>query len=463
MSKKNNNKDSNENDSSEIAKENEKIEELINNPLLLKDYEDLEEEEELENSYTEKEQNMEEIQQYNLIKNKKSPKIHKDIIGNLLIELFEYHYNEIPREKKLNLSNKILESKCTIEFFCTKLNQNFSKYILVFLEHKIKELIKYTKKYTKNLVISKIESIKIILEVKNSLQLTGRDIIKIFEKPFQKTKNFDISSVLIIRFISDLLSAEKVSINDEEYGQIIQMDKYEENDRFEKYIEECRSYFEKIHNKEIEEDSDVEVYYEEENKIQTEPIDILTKETNDSFNNIIENEEKENINIIRKDSINAEEEGNNNDNEEGKKVKNSEEKKDIFIIGDIINKNNNPKKSSNTQENKSKKANNNSNKSKKNGAIIENKVEHYSNIEDLVNYINGSDNKKKRKKKRKKKGKVAKAKIIEEVKDSLGNEKDDIYESFKTDLINYTNNLKQVKKIRPKISDAFLEKLKSIN
>ena len=69
MSKKNNNKDSNENDSSEIAKENEKIEELINNPLLLKDYEDLEEEEELENSYTEKEQNMEEIQQYNLIKN----------------------------------------------------------------------------------------------------------------------------------------------------------------------------------------------------------------------------------------------------------------------------------------------------------------------------------------------------------------------------------------------------------
>ena len=221
MSKKNNNKDLQENDNSEIDKENEKIEELINNPLLLKDYEDIEEEEDLENSFIEKEQSTEESQQNNIIKNKKSPKIHKDIIGNLLIELFEYHYSEMPREKKMNLSNKILESKCTIEFFCTKLNKNFSKYILVILEQKIEELIKYTKK----IVISKIDSLKNILEVKSSLQLTGRDIIKIFEKPFQKTKNFDISSVLIIKFIVNLLSVEKFNINDEEYGQIIEMDR----------------------------------------------------------------------------------------------------------------------------------------------------------------------------------------------------------------------------------------------
>jgi len=459
MSKKNNNKDSPENISSEIAKENEKIEELINNPLLLKEYEDLEEEEDLESNYTEKE-NPEEIQQYNLIKNKKSPKIHKDIIGNLLIELFEYHYNEISREKKLDLSHKILESKCTVEFFCTKLNKNFSKYILVILEQKIEELIKYTKK----IVISKIESIKNILEVKSSLQLTGRDIIKIFEKPFQKTKNFDISSVLIIKFILNLFSVEKFKINDEEYGQIIEMDRYEEKDRFEKYIEECKSYFEKIQNGELEEDSDVEVYYEEENQIGNDQTDALTKETNDSSNNITESEESEISNIIKKDSINIDEEITNDENEE--KRKNSEEKKDIFIIGDIINKNNNPKKSSNNQEhkeNKNKKVNSNSNKNKKNCNNIENKVEHYLNIEDLVAYINGNNNKKKRKKKHKKKAKVSKATIVEGDKDNINDEKDEVYEKFKTDLTNYTNNLKKIKKIKPKISDAFLEKLNSIN
>ena len=462
MSKKNNNKDSPKSDSSEIAKENEKIEEIINNPLILKEYDDLEEEEDLENIYIEKEQNPEEIQQYNLIKNKKLPKIHKDIIGNLLIELFDYHFYDISREKQLNLTNKILESKCTIEFFCTKLNENFSKYILVILEQKIEELIKYTKK----IVISKIESIKNILEVKNSLQLTGRDIIKIFEKPFQKTKNFDISSVLIIKFISNLLSDEKTNINDEEFGQITEMERYEEKDRFEKYIEECKSYFEKIQNKELEEDSDIEVYYEEETKIQNEESDKLTKESSDSLNNITEHEENEIINIIKKDSINIDKEGYNDENEDEKKKKNYEEKKDIFIIGDIINKSNNPKNSSNNQdhkENKNKIVNNNSNKNKKNGNKIENKVEHYSNIEDLVNYINGSDNKKKRKKKRKKKTKVSKAIIVEEAKDNINNERDDVYESFKADLINYTNNLKKVKKIIPKITDAFIEKLKSIN
>ena len=462
MSKKNNNKDSTKSDSSEIAKENEKIEEIINNPLLLKEYDDLEEEEDLECIYTEKEQNPEEIQQYNLIKNKKLPKIHKDIIGNLLIELFEYHYYDISREKQLNLTNKILESKCTIEFFCTKLKENFSKYFLVILEQKIEELIKYTKK----IVISKIETIKNILEVKNSLQLTGRDIIKIFEKPFQKTKNFDISSVLIIKFISNLLSDEKTNINDEEFRQITEMERYEEKDRFEKYIEECKSYFEKIQNKELEEDSDIEVYYEEETKIQNEERDKLTKESSDSLNNITEHEENEIINIIKKDSINIDKEGYNDENEDEKKKKNYEEKKDIFIIGDIINKSNNPKKSSNNQdhkENKNKKVNNNSTKNKKNGNNIENKVEHYSNIEDLVNYINGSDNKKKRKKKRKKKAKVSKVELVEEDKDNINNERDDVYENFKSDLINYTNNLKKVKKIIPKISDAFIEKLKSIN
>jgi hypothetical protein len=48
---------------------------------------------------------------------------------------------------------------------------------------------------------------------------------------------------------------------------------------------------------------------------------------------------------------------------------------------------------------------NNDNNIKNDKNNNENKIENYSNIEDLIKYINGSDNKKKRKKKKKKKEK----------------------------------------------------------
>ncbi len=69
--------------------------------------------------------------------------IYKDIIENLLIELFEYHYTELSKEKKVNLRNRILEYKYHIELYCSKLSANFSKYILCVLEKKINELNAY--------------------------------------------------------------------------------------------------------------------------------------------------------------------------------------------------------------------------------------------------------------------------------------------------------------------------------
>ena len=450
MSKEKNNKDLDlqDNKYSQLTKENEIIEEIINNPLLLKDIEDLEEEEE-EDSYSEKDKITEEIldnklsfiipeeneskqnENKNYIK-RNSQKIHKDIIENLLIELFEYHYKDISTEKKMNLGNKILESKYHIGFFCIKLNKNFSKYILLILEQKIYELIEHVE----NLIKKKVKSVKDILEIKNSLKLTGHDIEKIFEKPFQRIQqSFDISSVLIVLFISDILNDNIINLTDNEYEEIIQAVSYEEKDRFEKYIEECKLLFEKIESGENENDEDIEVYEEEkqsENENEIENND----EINDINNNNITNDEKENEkeNII---------------------MKKSEEKKDIYIIEDIINKNKNNKIiNSINNENIIKNSNdnnkniiNNVNNDKNN---IDNKAEKYSNIEDLVNYINGSDKKKKKKKKRKKKTKV----IIEE---------DDVFESFKMNLIKFSDSLQNVKKIKPKISDAFLEKLKLIN
>ena len=66
---------------------------------------------------------------------------------------------------------------------------------------------------------------------------------------------------------------------------------------------------------------------------------------------------------------------------------------------------------------------------------------------------------KKKKKKRKKKAKVEQ--INKEDKDN--NIIDDVFENFKSNLIHFSDNLEKVKKIKPKISEAFIEKLKLIN
>ncbi len=220
---------------SDISKENEIIEQIINNPLFLKDIEGLEEEEEEEESYSEKDKITEEILDNKLSfiiteeieqkekedksnTNKKHSKIHKDIIENLLIDLFDYHYTEISKEKKINLGNKIFESKYQIEYFCKNLNKIFfSKYILLILEQKIYELIEYVEK----IIEVKVKSVKDILEIKNSLKLTGDNIVKIFDKPFQNTEVFDIASVLIVLFIGSILSGNKINLTDEEYQRIV--------------------------------------------------------------------------------------------------------------------------------------------------------------------------------------------------------------------------------------------------
>ena len=149
----------------------------------------------------------------------------------------------------------------------------------------------------------------------------------------------------------------------------------------------------------------------------------------------------------------------NKKNNENKEInKNKEEKKYIFFIENINEKKN--KNSINEDKNTNPNINNNDINGKNN---IENKIEKYSNIEDLVKYINGNENKKKRKKKKKKKNKVSKMEINEEEKENNNIEKDEVFENFKLNLIKFSNSLEKVKKIKPKISEAFIENLKKIN
>jgi hypothetical protein len=411
----------------DLSDENEIIKNIINNSLLDK-IEDLEEEEE---EY-ENDKAIEEISENKIpfiINNEKQKtiQIYNDIIENLLIELFDYHYSEISKEQKLNLTNKILELKYNIEYFCVD-SLNLSKNVLYFLEVKIYELIEY--------VIKKMEEIKIvsfedILKIKNCLKSTGEDISKIFEKTFQKTKNFDISSILIILFISNIIKYYSDKITEEEYDQIMDIS-IDEKDRFENYIKECKSSLD-----------------EEMEEIEIENIKEDEKEEGKEIK-----EEKEEIKEIKE--------------KEEKDAKIKEEKKQNDIINDfdshIITNNLKEEKLDNDNC-----VDDNTNKneitiSKKDSNYINEKNEdnnntvNFLNLEDLIKYINGNNNKKKKKRKRKKKKKIK----VEEEMDNKIIEKDIVFENFKSNLINYTNNLRKVKKVKPKISKDFLEKLKNM-
>ncbi len=308
--------------------------------------------------------------------------------------------------------------------------------------------------YIEELIKTKVETLKDVWEIKNSLNNTGKDIAKIFEKPFEKTKVFDISSILVVIFITEILNENKINMSDEEYNQLTQDVSFDEKDVFEKYIEECKEFFENYENRENCEE--VEVYEEEKSDK-----DMTTNASSD--NNVIEDNEHDN-NEHKGDENNGKgkkkeeteiNETKDNEKNKDKQIKNDNgENQDDYIIEEIM-------------DNKKKiKKNNKENNNIKNSN--ENKIDNYSNIEDLIKYINGTDKKKKRKKRRRKKAKVNKNKIKEEEekeKEMENNalEKDDVYENFKINIINFTKNLEKIKKIKPVISEAFLEKLKAMN
>ena len=420
-----------EKDLENLENENELIEAIINNSLI-EDVEDIEEEDDEEEeedieegNYIGKNKNTEENKKTNIIikvnvnsndsqdcNKEKSFQIYQDILENLLIDLFEYHFYEISQEKKKRLRNKILESKYHIEFFCVKLNAIFSKYILCILKEKIYELIKYIVNIINKMKENDTISLKNILKVKNSLNLTGKDIIKIFDKAFQRTQKFDISSVIISLFITNFLSENYYEkITDDEIEKIMEIDSLEEKDLFEKYIEDCKISL---------------TITKEEEKYQEE----IKKENIGNKNEI---NEKINVDTNNQNNFSIQ-----SNNKIDKNIKNENIKEKNIINNNESEQNN----SKNIEENK----------------------QNYSNIEELMEYINGNDNKKKKKKRRKKKSKVANKNHKIEKIENVGIERDIVFENFKSNLINFSDNLnKEIKKIKPIISDAFIEKLKLIN
>ena len=112
------------------------------------------------------------------------------------------------------------------------------------------------------------------------------------------------------------------------------------------------------------------------------------------------------------------------------------------------------------------------NKDQQNDKCIENN--NNNNIEDLVNYINDPDeSEKKNKKKKKKKKKKNKGNNVEKeeekIKENINENNSDedkfdlLFSNYKKCIEEYTKNITSTKKIRPKLSEAFLQYLNIIS
>ena len=165
MSKKKDIKEIKNNNFLSISRENKIIEEIMKNPILLNEIEEMDDYEEETDTYSETDKITQEIlgnklsfilleekiTQTNIITlNNIFKKIYKDIIDNLFIELYTYHYDSKTLEKKNYLTSKIIEANYQIENICTKLNDKFSKYILLIIDQKICELIEFINEGIKN-------------------------------------------------------------------------------------------------------------------------------------------------------------------------------------------------------------------------------------------------------------------------------------------------------------------------
>ena len=407
-------------------------------------------------------------------------KIEEDI-EDLIIEIFVNRYNSYPNST-CDLSPNALQSKKQSDLFCPKLIE-FSIYILSILHQKFYSFFEYLIKKInfRSLDLNEVKKIKEIL------YYTGIDLKIIFKKAFEKTFDFNLSSILIIIFDEFLVKESR--IKEEIIKELRNSPLYKEKEKFEKYLKIAKKQF-------FGNDDEDEDQKEEENNINNNELlsnyfstdydenadynnDINDANDNDNDNDNDNNNDNDcanetnGINTLN-DIDNDDEIDDNYDNENDEIVSKEEENKNINIINQKINKenknineedkeninsnNNNDdnckdnKKSKNKRKNKNKKNENNS----ENNNLIQN-----LNLDDLVNYINESDNKEKKKKKKKKKGKKKQKDLEKEESNYV--EEDLIILDYKKSLEEYSNNIIHTKKIKPKYSEEFLKKLQILS
>ena len=245
-------------------------------------------------------------------------------IEDLILEIFVNRFNSYP-EKDYPLTENALESKKQIELYWSKFYE-FSIYLLYIIYIKFYSFFEYLSKKIdfKSLAISDINKIKEIL------YLTGVDIKIVFKKAFEKTCDFNLSSILIIIFDEYLVKDKKIKVCKEIKNSIF----YQEKEKFENYLKIIKQniYFC---------DSNIEIGIDKENNNDNKKIDENIYIENNNKENENEKEiEKNNDNLI----INKNNSDNNEEEEESKSIKSiDEENNDINLLkqGLLINDNNN--------------------------------------------------------------------------------------------------------------------------
>jgi len=383
-------------------------------------------------------------------------KIEEDI-EDLIIEIFVNRYNSYPNST-CELSPNALQSKKQSDLFCPKLIE-FSIYILSILQQKFYSFFEFLAKKInfRSLDLNDVKKIKEIL------YYTGIDLKKIFKKAFEKTSDFNISSILIIIFDEFLVKEKR--IKEEIIKELRNSPHYKEKEKFEKYLERAKKHY---FGNDDEGDDEVD----EENNINNKEL-LSNYFSTDYDENAEYNNDNDNDNINETNDINVfneidnDEIDDNYDNENDEIVNKEEEDKNIINQKiDEGNKNINEENKENININDNHKDNNKSkNKGKNNSKKNENNLENNNliqnlNLDDLVNYINESDNKEKKKKKKKKKGKK---KQNLEKEESKYVEEDLVILDYKKSLEEYSNNIIQTKKIKPNYSKEFLKKLQILS
>ena len=383
-------------------------------------------------------------------------KIEEDI-EDLIIEIFVNRYNSYPNST-CELSPNALQSKKQSDLFCPKLIE-FSIYILSILQQKFYSFFEFLAKKInfRSLDLNDVKKIKEIL------YYTGIDLKKIFKKAFEKTSDFNISSILIIIFDEFLVKEKR--IKEEIIKELRNSPHYKEKEKFEKYLERAKKHY---FGNDDEGDDEVD----EENNINNKEL-LSNYFSTDYDENAEYNNDNDNDNINETNDINVfneidnDEIDDNYDNENDEIVNKEEEDKNIINQKiDEGNKNINEENKENININDNHKDNNKSkNKGKNNSKKNENNLENNNliqnlNLDDLVNYINESDNKEKKKKKKKKKGKK---KQNLEKEESKYVEEDLVILDYKKSLEEYSNNIIQTKKIKPNYSKEFLKRLQILS
>jgi hypothetical protein len=275
-------------------------------------------------------------------------------------------------------------------------------------------------------------SISDINKIKEVLFLTGIDIKLVFKKAYERSKDFNLSNILIIMFDERLVKESKIKICKEIKGSAF----YKEKEKYENYL--------KIIEQNI-------YYFESECEFNLHKSKILSNQEEDE--NVDEKAAKEE----NKDNLDA-----NSNNEKEK-----EQKREIQMDDGEVNIQNEEKQNKqvnsssdiNEVANKDNDKNKNIEKNKDNTNLIQN-----LNIDDLVNYINDSGNQNcKKKRKKRKKGKKQDKIEQEEKMENDCIEEDIVYLNYKKALEDFSNNVVITKKIKPRYSEEFLKKIQILS